>query len=237
MHTGLKYTLLFIFGVVIGIPLGAVALVFFLRSDAGAGVIAQYVVSQPQWPSAAPEQSSTATELAQSFASGSTTIPVPKGAATPAYATALNAAMRDMATLAASSTELDSLLTTINDRSVARNFNGFFDLIVQAKAGVAGQAAQIARLGQDLGALNAANQSTPDAQTKLLTQQLVAQGGTLHDSLVTYNAALSQLLSGAVPTAAQLNDLKAQATTLQTQAAGFLSSLQSLEQHFGIPGH
>lgn len=224
-----------ILGVLVGGAVGAVGTILFLRSDAGASLIAQYITTQPQWPDVNPGQSASTTQAIQEFINGSATIPVPKTYASPEYAAALNASLRDVATIAASSSELTTLLTTINNQSLEHNYNGFFDLIVQAKAMVATQSDRVAHFGQDLSILAVANQSTTDAVTKSATQDLVEAGTTLQQGLQTFTASLNELLSGSVPTAAQVEALKEQATSLESQAASFANSSKTLEQHLLEP--
>lgn len=221
----------FLLGLLVGAAAGAVGLVLFLRTDAGAGVIAQYIATQPQWPSIAPAQSASTTQAVQQFVSGAANIPVPKAYASAEYTLALNATLRSTALIAASSTELAQVLLTINNKSLQHDYSGFFDLIVQAKAQVATQHERVAVLGQDLTALGAANQSTTDATTKSQTTELIAQGQALQAALQAYTDTLDQLLSGSVPTPAQIQSVQDQATALQSVALSFAAASKALEQH------
>jgi len=223
----------FVLGLVVGMAVGSVGIIVFLRSDAGAGVIAQYVSTQPQWPNASPVEQlpASTTEAIQQFISGRANIPVPKAYASAQYTVALNNSLRDVAIIAASSSELSTLLITINNQSLAHNYSGFFDLIVQAKHRVAVQKAQVARLGQDLTALSVANQQTKDPTTKAQTLDLVTKGQALQTQLSSYTTALDQLLSGSVPTASQIDDLKNQANKLQDLATDFANSAKTIEQY------
>lgn len=233
MHISLRYTVFFIVGALIGIALGAVGMVLFLRTDAGKVVIQQYVATQPQWPSIAPGQSASTTELIQNFLSGAMTVPVPKAYATVAYAEALNAALRDVAVVAASSTELSNVLIQINNKSLARDFSGFFDLIVKAKLMVAAQQSAVQSFGQDLSKLAAANQLSTDAVTKARTQDLLTKGTAFQKALQTYLDSLNLLLSGSVPTASQISDIKTQSASLETLGVDFSLAAKTLEEHFG----
>lgn len=221
----------FLLGLFVGAAAGSVGMIFFLRSDVGAGVIAQYISTQPQWPDIAPQQSASTTEAIQQFVSGRANIPVPKSYASATYTTALNATLRETALIAASSTELAQLLLTINNKSLQHDYTGFFDLIVQAKAQVGIQSSRVARLGQDITALNVANQNTSDPRTKSQTIDLVKQGQSLQTALQSYTDTLNQMLSGSVPTAEQVQSLKDQATTLEPLATNFANAIKVLEQY------
>lgn len=220
-----------ILGLVVGAIVGAVGMVLVLRSDVGAGLVAQYVATQPKWPDVSVSQSASTTLAVQQFISGQANIPVPKSYATQAYTAALNATLRDTGLIAASSTELAQLLSTINQRSLEHQYSGFFDLIIQAKGQVATQRARVSQLGQDLTALSAANQDTTDATTKSQTADLITRGQSLQTGLSSYTDALEELLSGSVPSAAQVQALKDEATRLEALATDFSNATKALEQH------
>lgn len=234
MHMATARTIgIFVLGLVVGVAVGAVGLVAFLRTDAGAGVIAQYVATQPQWPNASPvsQLPATTTAAVQQFISGQANIIVPKAYATAQYTVALNSSLRTVGAIAASSTQLSNLLITINNQSLAHDYNGFFDLIIQAKALVSVQKIRVAKLGQELTALSVANQQTSDPTTKADTLDLVSKGQSLQTQLSSYTASLEQLLSGSVPSASQIDDLKNQATDLESRATDFANSAKTIEQY------
>jgi hydrogenase maturation factor HypF (carbamoyltransferase family) len=220
-------------GLVVGAAAGGVGTVALLRSDVGAGLIAQYISTQPQWPDVGGGVDiKQAQAAAQDVIAGTATLPVPKAYGTQQYGVALNTSLRQVAIIASSSAQLSTLLIAINNKSLAHDYTGIFDLVVEAKSDIAQQKDQVATLGQDLAVLSQINQSTPDATTKSATQDLIAKGNQLQVSLTTYNATLAKLLNGAVPTTQQIDDLKAQATALQGYATEFTAAAQTLEQHF-----
>jgi len=235
VSTGIwRGVLLFISGVVLGALVGVPAFIFFLRSDAGTSIITKYLTVPPPLPDMTIEQSATSTQLIQQFASGTAGIPVPRGVASQAYTDALNASVRDITLIAASSTQLSAVLTQIDNQSIARNYDGILNLVFQAKGMIAVQSTRVAQFGRDLAALSAANQTTPDAVTKATTLDLVAKGTVLQTGLQTYTASLDALLSGAPPTQAQLDSIKNQSSALEAQAGDFIAALKALEQHFGL---
>jgi hypothetical protein len=229
-----RSVLWFVAGLLIGVVAAVPALIFFLRSDAGAGIMAAYLTVSPPLPNVTVDQSS-GTVVVPQLVSGAAGIPVPKASATPEYAAALNATVRDIVVIAASSTELSAVLTRINNQALTHTYDGLIDLVVDAKARIAAQGLRVSQFGADLTALSSASQKVPDAVTKTTTLDLVAKGQALQASLQTYTQSLDALLSGAMPTQQQVDGIKSQSATLEAHASDFVAVIQSLERHFGVP--
>ena len=238
MHSAVKTILLLLIGMLVGAALTVPALVLFLRTDPGGYLLRTYVMTLPQWPDvntndiSLPVSQTPATTTAQTTATTSTDIAVPKAYATAGYHTALNALAKDVKSFGASYVMLVPVLTTINANSLSHNYNGFFDLIVQAKGMVADEQNDVNNMTVDLNALSSANLDTTDAQTKTMTDSLIAAGGAYRDALVVYVASLNKLLSGSAPTEQQLIDINTQAGAVQSDAQVFDTQAQSLFAHF-----
>lgn len=226
------YVLSLVLGVVLGIMAAVPGMIFFLRSDAGLTVLRNYVAPQPEWPEVNVPASTDATAQVAKFAEGAVTIGVPRVYAGAEYSVALNGAVKEVALIATTSQRLVTLLTQINAKSLSRDYNGLFDLVADAKGLISQQEGSIVRFHQSLTALSAANQTTPDTQTKSLTQELYTKGLDFHASLQVYVAALDTILSGSVPTAQQIKDMDTAVANATQKGAAFSDTMKLLLQRF-----
>ena len=234
VHSGIRLTLVFLLGTVIGIIITAVVGVLFLQSATGQTWLISQSVSHQQWPdlSTVAEQATGSSTVAAQLVNTPITVSIPSKYASQTYADALTATLRDMQALATSSNQLGQLLVQMNTRSLSGNFNGFFDLVVAAKSIETNQRAIVGQFGQHVQALAAANQSTPDAQTKITTQSLVEQAPVLSQDLNDYLAAVDKILSGSVPTAADIQALSDAANKFSTDSKTFSDALSQLTKRF-----
>lgn len=228
----MRYALFFLLGLVVGAVLAVPGMIFFLRSDAGLSVLRSYVAPQPAWPDITVAQAASTTEITNKLAAGSILIGVPKLYATAEYSAAFNGSLREIALIATSSERLVGILSTINAKSIAREYNGLFDLVAAAKNIITQQKAATARFSQDLTALAAANQQTPDVQTKALTQDLVGKGRTFHGALEAYIASVDAVLSGSIPSAKQIADLNANVESAGIKGTDFSNAVKALTARF-----
>lgn len=231
-----------ILGAVIAIP----AFVLFLRTEAGGYLLQTYVMTLPQWPNVNTEEldlpansgtpvSGATTTPGMATAAATTTsqgIAVPKAYANAQYYTSINALSQSVRDFGTSYAKLVPVLTTINANSLSHNYNGFFDLIVQAKALLADEKVYVSNISRNLNALSMANLQTTDAQTKTMTNALIDTGNAYYTALATYTASLDKLLSGAAPTADDLIAINTQANAVKNAAAAFDAKAQILFEHF-----
>lgn len=220
----------FCLGVLASVP----ASLLFLKTDAGQAVLRSYVIAQPQWPNVTAlinKAGGTTGVSAEEVLSSPIGVRVPRAYAGDQYAAALNGILADIQRLATTSNELGPLLTEMNSRSLAGRYEGIIDLIIRAKELVADQRTLAGRFTQDISALAAANQVTQDATTKALTFAVLTAAGPVPQDLDSYLHALEQLLSGKVPSAADINRLTSTATTLKTDLQKFGVELNKLTAH------
>jgi hypothetical protein len=227
----MRNILILLLGIVLGAMAAVPSMLFFLRSDAGLSVLRAYVAPQPEWPDVNVSSASNTSEVTK-LASGAIVVGVPKIYAGAEYANAFNGVLREVATIATSSEKLVTLLTAINAKSLARDYNGLFDLVVEAKGFIAQQKASVGRFSQQLTALSAANQTTPDTQTKSLTQDFYNKGLAFQSSLEAYITALDGLLSGAIPTAAQMKDVETKVADTTQKGLAFSESMKQILARF-----
>lgn len=228
----MKFALFFASGVIVGAAVALPGMIFFLRSDAGLSLLRAYVAPQPEWPDVTVTSASNIVEVTNKLAVGNILIGVPKLYAGAEYSAAFNGALREVAMIATSSQKLVGLLTTINSKSLSRDYNGLFDLVASAKNIIAQQRSAVARFSQQLTALSAINQQTPDAQTKALTQDLYAKGVVFQASLEAYVSAVDGILSGSVPTAKQIADMNAAVTDAGLKGTEFSAAVTVLTSYF-----
>lgn len=234
VHNGVRMTLVFLLGLIIGVIVVGVVGILFLQSATGQTWLVAQSVARQQWPdlSTVAEQTTGSSTVATQLLNTPITLSIPTKYATASYADALTNTLRDMQALATSSDQLGQLLVEMNTRSLSGNFNGFFDLVVAAKSLEAQQKTIITQFSQHISALNSANQTTPDAQTKVTTQTLVDQAPTLSQDLNDYLAAVDQILSGSVPTAADIQALSTAATKFSDDSKTFSDALKQLTARF-----
>jgi|GEM_PF-6757034 len=243
MHSGLKTFFILLIGIVVGIGASVLSVLFLFNSAAGRSLVQSYVVSQEKWPD-------INAQLAQSVpSSGGTTgtstprtpeqilntpitIAAPKVYVSQAYVAALTAAVSDLQALATSTDKLGPLLVSMNTKSLSGDFSGFFNIVVQAKVLVAQQKQIAASYAQHLTALSAANQQTPDAITKSMTQTLITAATPIQSDLVTYTGFLDQLLSGSVPSPDVITGLSASGKQLGADIKAFGAAFAPLSQRF-----
>lgn len=238
MHSSLRLTAVFMLGVLLGAVVALVGAVLAVRYGAADPLLRSYFASEQRWPDVnaqLAQQGFTQDEQQQAQAVLSTTtlaFGVPPGYATQAYADAFGGVINDLKDLASTTLMLNPVLVKMNSQSLSGNFNGFFDLVVEAKTLLAQQKAITARLGQDISALSAANMQTTDAQTKQLTSVIITASGPLISDLASYNSELDQLLSGAVPSAALVTSVAQTGGRLADDAKALGTAMAPLTERF-----
>ena len=243
MHSGLKTFFIFLIGVVVGIGASVLSVLYLFDSTAGRNLVQSYVVSQQKWPdinaqlaqSVPVSASTTGTSTPRTpeqILNTPVTIAAPKAYASQAYVAALTATVSDLQALATSTNQLGPLLVSMNTKSLSGDFSGFFNIVVEAKVLVAQQKQIASSYAQHLTALTAANQQTPDAITKSMTQTLIAAATPIQSDLVTYTGFLDQLLSGSVPSTGVVTGLNTSGKQLGADITAFGTAFAPLSQRF-----
>lgn len=240
MHTGLKLTLVFVLGILVGLIVAVPGALFLLRSSFGQSIVRSYIVQPQSWPDVTTlvqQSGGTLTpaqqQILQEVLTTSLGIKVPTQYASAEYANALNNVFGDLQKIATSTNELGPVLIQMNNQSLAGNFNGFFDLVVKAKLLVAEQKGISTNLAQDLSSLASANAKVNDAVTRSLTETFLADSTEAPRDLNAYLASLDQILSGSVPSVGQIDDMGAKATVFTKDLSVMGGSFQKILAHFG----
>lgn len=121
------------------------------------------------------------------------------------------------------------LMDAIKQKSVARDFNGFFDLITQAKVEIQKNSTLLATVRADITAMKKVNTETiKDADIRKQTDVLLAASDVFVQTFTDYFAILNEVLSGSVPTQSLLDRLTAQVTSLGSAGSSVQSELTAL---------
>jgi hypothetical protein len=231
-HSGIG---LFLLGMCAAFVVSGIGLFFLYATPWGNVFLRTYVIQQPEWPDVDAVEEGitfkgpTATPVS---AGQEVKILVPKAYASEAYYAEINAVVRSFNAFGSSYTQLAPLLDAINQKSLANDYRGFFDLIFEAKTLIRAQEAALTAMAGHVASLGVANQSTPDAVTKSLTADFIAASNASNTTLVAYVRALDQLLSGSIPTAQQLLDLQEQGRAAKAAVDSFMAALQPLLDRF-----
>ena len=121
------------------------------------------------------------------------------------------------------------LFKTIQQKSTARDFNGIFDLIIQARGEIKKNNDLLAAALEDIAALKKVNDETVrDADIRRQTAIFLTSAGTFVQAYTDYFATLNETLSGSIPTQALLDKLTGQITSLRDAGSSFRLELNNL---------
>ena len=121
------------------------------------------------------------------------------------------------------------LMDAIKQKSIARDFNGFFDLVAQAKNEIRKDSDLLVVTRQDIAAMKKVNDTTvKDADIRNQTNVLLNASDVFVQAFTNYFAILDETLSGSVPTQSLLDKLSAQVTTLGKSSSSVQSELNAL---------
>ncbi len=121
------------------------------------------------------------------------------------------------------------LFDTIKQKSVARDFNGLFDLMIQARDEIKKNDDLLATVREDIATLKKVNdEHIKDADIRRQTAVLLISGDALAQAYTDYFATLNETLSGQVPTQALFDRLAGQITSLRDAVSSFKSELDAL---------
>lgn len=121
------------------------------------------------------------------------------------------------------------LMEAIKQKSVARDFNGFFDLIAQAKNEIKKDSDLLMVTRQDISAMRKINDTTiKDTDIRNQTNVLLNASDVFVQTFTNYFVILNETLSGSVPTQSLLNKLSAQVTSLGKDSSSVQLELNAL---------
>ncbi len=121
------------------------------------------------------------------------------------------------------------LMEAIKQKSIARDFSGFFDLITQAKIEIKKNNESLAMTRTDIATLRKINDETiKDTDIHKQTTVLLDASDVFVQAFTNYFAILNETLSGSVPTQSLLNKLSSQVTTLGDAGSSVQKELTAL---------
>lgn len=121
------------------------------------------------------------------------------------------------------------LMDAIKQKSAARDFNGFFDLITQAKGEIKKNSDLLAVTRQDIAAMKKVTAETiKDVDIRKQTDVLLVSSDIFVQAFTDYFAILNDVLSGSVPTQSLLDKLSAQVTSLGKAGTSVQAELNAL---------
>lgn len=121
------------------------------------------------------------------------------------------------------------LMDAIKQKSIARDFNGFFDLIAQAKNEIRKGTDMLATTRGDIAALRKVNdESTKDEDIRKQTNVLLASSDAFVQVFSVYYSILNETLSGSVPTQDIFDKLTRQITSLRNAGSSIQSESNAL---------
>jgi len=218
-----------IIGFFLALALGAAAEYWFASTPAGQALLRDFLVSQTQ-----KQANADIADIASSTLVYKTgTLPIPESYATTEYFLAINNVIADIALINNASIELAPVLERLNLQTLSCSFNGFYDLMGQARAVANRNQALASQFLMHISSLSSANVKTMDAITKSQTQALVTAGQTLGAALQTYVTNIQTLLYGDTPTSAELAEFEAKMTSVVEASQVFADALTPLLQHIG----
>jgi hypothetical protein len=160
-------------------------------------------------------------------------LPVPQSYANYAYFIAINNVVADIALINNANVELGPVLVTLDQKTLSCSYDGFYDLMDNARTLANKNQALAAQFVMHLNDLAAANTQTTDAITKSETAAAVSAGQALGASLAQYATTVQNILYGDTPTSAQIAALQSQANAVQGASQTFADALKPLVAHIG----
>jgi len=234
--TFVKHILIACLWVVVGASAALAGGFYFVSSGAGQRIARDYFVSRCPGASvdvnAAVSGAQVAAGLGPSPLGTSTVILVPKTNGTEDYYVAINTTVRAVEDLNDNNVALAPTLNQLNQKTLSCSFVGFYDLMSEAQDLLSKNKDLTTKFAIAVTDLATANTQTPDATTKVLTNDAVAKGRTLHTELEAYNTLLERTLGGDVPTSAQEKELYDQVLRTHEASAAFSVSVQAILTHF-----
>ena len=110
-------------------------------------------------------------------------------------------------------------------------FDGYYELMGQARQSSNLNQALVAQLAVHLSGLATANVLTKDAITKLGTQTVVTTGQSFTSMFDTYNSSIQTFLYGDAPTQSQIDDMGQKQENVLNASQAFADALKALLEH------
>jgi hypothetical protein len=181
---------------------------------------------QPEWPDVSPVVGDRP-EVADDVKIEDQVLPVPKSVASENFQKALELTVATHNDLAVAVELLVEKLNEMNARSASRNFDGFFDLVFDAKTLLSEQVSGTGNLALALADLERELPTVTDQGLAVASASLVAKGKVLVASLGRYSAAVDPVLSGNIPNQEMINLIFESATDLQAASKDFNGAAES----------
>ncbi len=157
-------------------------------------------------------------------------IVLPKSMVNEEYYTLINKIVDDLRIVGNNNVStLIPLLETIKQKSAVRDFNGFFDLITQAKNEIAKNTALLDETRIDIANLKKiSDTSVKDADVRNKSDILLASSDVFVREFLSYFDLVNKTLSGSFPTQSLLDRLTSQVTIVGTSAVTVQNDLSAL---------
>ncbi len=225
--TWLRPTLLVLLSVIAGFVLDAAVSYWFATTQSGQAIVRDFLVAQTKKDVTA--NMATVASSTPVYKTG--ILPIPASYANTDYFTAINNVLSDIALVNNANVALAPLLLQLNQKTLSCSYQGFYDLMGQARASANQNQALAAQLTIHINALAAANTATKDTITRSQTQTFVATGQTLGTALQAYATDVQNILYGDTPTSAQIAEFQSQINTVKGASQTFADALKPLLQH------
>jgi hypothetical protein len=181
---------------------------------------------QPDWPDVSPGAGEKP-EVPEDPKISEQVLPVPKAVAGEGFQKALQVTVATHNELAETGTLLVERLNEMNARSLSRNFDGFFDVVFDAKTLLAQQVAGTGELSLALASLEREIPTVTDPELAAAASAMVTKGKKLTAALGTYSASIEPVLSGKVPGQGDIDAVFQAASDLRATSEEFNSSAES----------
>mgnify|MGYP001560190942 CR=1 FL=1 len=221
--------LLIVLSLVAGFALDAGVTYYAATTPKGQALLRDFLVAQTQKNAAAlpPLVASSTMVYTQR------TLPVPESYTSYDYFIAINNVINDIGLINNVNVTLGPVLVQLNQKTLSCTYNGFYDLMNQARTLANQNQAMAAQFLIHINTLATANAQTKDAITKVDTLALVAAGQTLGAALQNYATGVQNILYGDTPTSAQVAELESQVNAAMGASQSFADSLKPLIKHIG----
>ena len=200
---------------------------WFATTPTGQGILRNFLASQAQKDAA--QYDTTEVSSTPIYKTG--VLPVPSAWVTTDYFTAVNNVINDIALLNNANIEINSLLNKLSIKMLTYTFDGYYELMGQARQSSNLNQALVAQLAVHLSDLATANVLTKDAITKLGTQTAVTTGQSFTSMFDTYNSSIQTFLYGDAPTQSQIDDMGQKQENVLNASQAFADALKPLLEH------
>ena len=227
--------LAFFGGTLAGIVICPVILLGLLTTGKFDSFLKDNLYPQPEWPEIRLDQTqsqtistSTAT-IVTATSTEAVQIAVPKPLASEEYQQSISSLISLSNSITSINTQLTVALQEMNRKSLAQEYDGFFDIVYGAKKLLAEtMRPEAGKLNIAIDDLERANKTVTSDIVKSFTDTFIKNSRTMSASLSTYMDAVDSLLSGAAPSSQQVSDLYAIVTKLTAQSEAFKASADAL---------